>query len=453
MSQLAIVVENLSKHYRINGSGVPAYYRLSEALTGVPKVAWYATSKLLASGYSRAGATEPPALAAGLAVSKNTRGSQATNDFWALKDINFEIKQGEVVGIIGRNGAGKSTLLKILSRITEPTSGKFGVRGRVASLLEVGTGFHPELNGRENIYVSGITLGMTRAEIKKRFDEIVDFSGVEKFLDTPVKHYSSGMQVRLGFAVAAHLESEILIVDEVLAVGDAEFQSKCMARMGNVAKHGRTVLVVTHNMVAVRSLCSQIVWIDKGCLQFQGETQNGINEYNRTVSAPCTKWTPADQAIMTEQSSVTLYRIELLHVGKSQNASFTIESPFELQIDFHNGVDNRLLNVSVLISTLDGVVVFASASPAVRYSAGTVSLQTVVPAHLLNSGTFSVMALIVENESHVLIEIPRALVFELVETERQSSWLGTWPGVVRPRLQWTTLHSDSVSSTTSSVTS
>lgn len=185
-------------------------------------------------------------------------------EFWALKDVNFEIKRGDVVGIIGRNGAGKSTLLKVLSRITEPTEGRVEIKGRVASLLEVGTGFHPELSGRENVYLNGAILGMTRAEINRKFDEIVDFSGVEKFLDTPVKRYSSGMYVRLAFAVAAHLEPEILVVDEVLAVGDAEFQKKCLGKMQDVAGQGRTVLFVSHNVAAVRSLCQYGLFMSAG---------------------------------------------------------------------------------------------------------------------------------------------------------------------------------------------
>ncbi len=187
-----------------------------------------------------------------------------TEDVWALKDVDFEVKIGEVIGIIGRNGAGKSTLLKILSRITEPTQGRVEIRGRVASLLEVGTGFHPELTGRENIYLNGTILGMTRAEIRRKFDEIVAFAEVKKFLDTPVKRYSSGMYVRLAFAVAAHLEPEILIVDEVLAVGDAEFQKKCLGKMKQVAVGGRTVLFVSHNMNAVQALCDRAIWLDKG---------------------------------------------------------------------------------------------------------------------------------------------------------------------------------------------
>ena len=190
--------------------------------------------------------------------------AKAKDEFWALKDVNFEVKKGEVIGIIGKNGAGKSTLLKVLSQITKPSSGKIEINGRVASLLEVGTGFHPELTGRENVYLNGTILGMTRKEVAAKFDEIVAFSGVEKFIDTPVKHYSSGMYVRLAFAVAAHLEPEILIIDEVLAVGDAEFQKKCLGKMKDVAGEGRTVLFVSHNMAAVRELCDSVMLIDKG---------------------------------------------------------------------------------------------------------------------------------------------------------------------------------------------
>ncbi len=200
-------------------------------------------------------------------------------EFWALRDVSFDIKQGEVVGIIGRNGAGKSTLLKILSRITEPTTGRIHLRGRVASLLEVGTGFHPELTGRENIYLNGAILGMSKVEIKRKFDEIVAFSEIEKFLDTPVKRYSSGMYVRLAFAVAAHLEPEILIVDEVLAVGDSSFQKKCLGKMGQVAKGGRTVLFVSHNMPAVQALCNKAIYLKTGSVRAVGDVEPLLNQY------------------------------------------------------------------------------------------------------------------------------------------------------------------------------
>jgi len=204
---------------------------------------------------------------------------------WALRDVSFEVKRGEVVGIIGRNGAGKSTLLKVLSRITEPTSGRALVRGRVGSLLEVGTGFHPELTGRENIYMNGTILGMTKAEIDRKFDKIVDFSGVDKFLDTPVKRYSSGMQVRLAFAVAAHLDPEILIVDEVLAVGDAEFQKKCLGKMESVSQQGRTVLFVSHNLPAVRRLCTRGILIDKGSVVVDAAVEATLQRYVRQLES------------------------------------------------------------------------------------------------------------------------------------------------------------------------
>ena len=203
-----------------------------------------------------------------------------SNSFWALNDVSFEVETGEVVGIIGRNGAGKSTLLKILSRITEPTEGKIELYGRIASLLEVGTGFHPELSGRENIYLNGAILGMRRSEIQKKFDEIVAFAEIEKFIETPVKHYSSGMYVRLAFAVAAHLEPEILVVDEVLAVGDSEFQKKCLGKMGEVAKGGRTVLFVSHQMGTIAQLCEKTLVLDKGSLQFVGDTDKAIDFYS-----------------------------------------------------------------------------------------------------------------------------------------------------------------------------
>ncbi|NJN71838.1 MAG: ABC transporter ATP-binding protein [Limnothrix sp. RL_2_0] len=212
-------------------------------------------------------------------LGKERKPSYTTEDFWALKDINFEIKRGEVVGIIGRNGAGKSTLLKILSRITEPTTGRIELRGRVASLLEVGTGFHPELTGRENIYLNGSILGMSRIEIRKKFDEIVDFAEVEKFLDTPVKRYSSGMYVRLAFAVAAHLEPEILVIDEVLAVGDIDFQKKCLRKMNGIARENTTILLVSHNVSIVQDLCNQSILLEQGKVRTLGSTKNVIETY------------------------------------------------------------------------------------------------------------------------------------------------------------------------------
>ncbi len=256
MSDSVVRVENLAKKYVISHQKRRTNATLRDAITST------------ASSLSRRVLTLNKSL-----VKPNR------DEFWALKDVSFEIKQGEVVGIIGRNGAGKSTLLKILSRITEPTKGCISIRGRVASLLEVGTGFHHELTGRENIYLNGAILGMVKAEIKKKFDEIVSFAEVEKFLDTPVKHYSSGMYVRLAFAVAAHLEPEILIVDEVLAVGDIQFQKKCLGKMGNVAKEGRTILFVSHNMSTVEHLCARGIVLESGTLGLDGTSEEAVRFY------------------------------------------------------------------------------------------------------------------------------------------------------------------------------
>jgi ABC-type polysaccharide/polyol phosphate transport system ATPase subunit len=256
--------------------------------------------------------------AADLARGRPLVAGDRVEEFWALKDVSFEVKRGEVVGIIGRNGAGKSTLLKILSRITEPSAGRVTICGRVASLLEVGTGFHPELTGRENIYLNGAILGMTRAEIRRKFDEIVAFAEVERFLDTPVKRYSSGMYVRLAFAVAAHLEPEILVIDEVLAVGDAEFQKKCLGKMGEVARGGRTVLFVSHNMGAVASLCSSAAYLKDGFLHYRGAVLPAVGQYSARVQLQTScKLRAHSDAILEGQVSVTLaenicFRVEIL---------------------------------------------------------------------------------------------------------------------------------------------
>ncbi len=263
MSHPAISVENLSKAYRI-GAKEESADTLVGALTNSLRYPLRNLRKLHE-------------------LTSMREGDEADDILWALKDVSFEVQEGEVVGVIGRNGAGKSTLLKILSRITEPTGGRAVIRGRVSSLLEVGTGFHPELTGRENVYMNGTILGMTKREIDRKFDEIVDFSGVEKFLDTPTKRYSSGMQVRLAFAVAAHLEPEILIVDEVLAVGDAEFQKKCLGKMQDVARGGRTVLFVSHNMAAIESLCNQGLLISNASIRAKGRIQSVIDAYRSTL--------------------------------------------------------------------------------------------------------------------------------------------------------------------------
>jgi lipopolysaccharide transport system ATP-binding protein len=305
-------------------------------------------------------------------------------DFWALKDVSFEVKRGEVVGIIGRNGAGKSTLLKILSRITEPTTGRVHLKGRVASLLEVGTGFHPELTGRENIFLNGAILGMHRAEIRRKFDEIVAFAEVEKFLDTPVKHYSSGMYVRLAFAVAAHLEPEILIVDEVLAVGDAQFQNKCLGKMEDVAKAGRTILFVSHNMGVIRTLCTEVFVLSGGDLVYRGPTLEGIQNYLSTGD---------DKAIIRKsrndgRPTITAASVEVLNGDAA-------EILLKLEID-----SKTTEAVSLEIKLFDGLgipVGFASiglldTSKTLRISPGVHRFNCQLQAPTLSRGNYRVSA-------------------------------------------------------------
>ena len=310
MSSAIITVENLSKSYRLQHQTRERYTALRDVLTEKVK---------------------------GLFEKRKTENGNGNTEeeFWALKDVSFEIKQGEVVGIIGRNGAGKSTLLKILSRITEPTSGRVILRGRVASLLEVGTGFHPELTGRENIFLNGAILGMTRAEIRGKFDEIVAFAEVDKFLDTPVKRYSSGMYVRLAFAVAAHLEPEILVVDEVLAVGDAEFQKKCLGKMQDVSRGGRTVLFVSHNMGVVRDLCARAVFLQGGQVLKDGGCHEVVSAYMQSTSGQqaLPQWRRTGEkssttAAITELSLVSAegHRISELVMGDAVR--------LELKLDF-----------------------------------------------------------------------------------------------------------------------
>jgi lipopolysaccharide transport system ATP-binding protein len=356
-------------------------------------------------------------------------------EFWALRDVSFEVKRGEVLGIIGRNGAGKSTLLKILSRITEPSEGRVTINGRVASLLEVGTGFHPELTGRENIFLNGAILGMTRAEIRRKFDEIVAFAEVEKFLDTPVKHYSSGMYVRLAFAVAAHLEPEILIVDEVLAVGDAEFQQKCLGKMSEVAGGGRTVLFVSHNMVAARSLTRRGLLLSRGTLVQQGAMDEVITGY-MAVSADvgaARRWPDEMEAPGTDAVRISCIQIrpvdpEIFIIG--MDVCFCIHTTYLLRQDagyFH--ITYHLLNDQ-------GIVVLTTSSPRENVIRS-YSVSCEIPANLLNSGQYFLRLLIVENNSRVIYEQDRIASFTVVDGNgRDMGWLGREPGVVQPRLVW-----------------
>lgn len=313
-------------------------------------------------------------------------------EFWALKDVSFDIKQGDRIGIIGRNGAGKSTILKILSRITEPTTGRITIKGRVASLLEVGTGFHPDLTGRENIYLNGAILGMSRAEIRKKFDEIVDFAEVERFLDTPVKHYSSGMYVRLAFAVAAHLEPEILIVDEVLAVGDAQFQKKCLGKMEEVGKEGRTVLFVSHNMGAIGKLCAKAIWLNFGKLEVIGNAQEIIERYlSNTYEKASFRKFPLQANKVAQITSV-----RLLNNQNVETTEFTSQTEPVVEVSFVLRKKVRGCHVACIITTIDGYHVFSTADTDTNKvlfeerHPGEYTAQVELPTKNLNIGVYQI---------------------------------------------------------------
>jgi len=318
--------------------------------------------------------------------------SRSNDTFWALKDVNFEIEQGEVVGIIGRNGAGKSTLLKVLSRITYPTEGEIIMRGRVGSLLEVGTGFHPELTGRENIYFNGAILGMKKREIDNKFDEIVKFSGVEKFLDTPVKRYSSGMSVRLAFSVAANLNPEILVVDEVLAVGDAAFQKKCLGKMSEVAESGRTVLFVSHNMGAINKLCRSCVLLDSGKVQSIGQTNVIIKQY---LDAGCQKSNNI-RFPLKRNCRGQILQVCLMDDSKHETSDFSSNQNPTVEVKYVLNEKIRGFHVACIVSNQEGYHIFSTADtdsdPTLLEERlpGTYRVQVKLPMKILNAGIYNV---------------------------------------------------------------
>jgi lipopolysaccharide transport system ATP-binding protein len=331
MTDMAIEAEGLSKTYRL-GTAAHRYGRLTESVSG-----------FFASPFRRLLRREPP----------------GDETLWALRDVSFRVNVGEAVGIVGRNGAGKTTLLKLLSRITEPTEGRAVLQGRVGSLLEVGTGFHPELTGRENVYLNGSILGMSRAEIESRFDEIVAFAEVERFLDTPVKRYSSGMQVRLAFAVAAHLEPEILIVDEVLAVGDVAFQRKCLGKIGNIASEGRTVLFVSHNMSVVSRLCDTGIWLEGGRVAAQGQMEDVVRQYLGSTAAGDARFEADDLDSAPGNEFIRLRRVRVLeHQGRAV-ASVDARTPIFVEIEYAV-LQPRPVRTAFRLASADGAILFTS---------------------------------------------------------------------------------------------
>jgi lipopolysaccharide transport system ATP-binding protein len=367
--------------------------------------------------------------------SKRRARKETGEEFWALRDVNFEVKQGDRVGIIGRNGAGKSTLLKVLSRITEPTSGRVSLKGRVASLLEVGTGFHPELTGRENIFLNGAILGMTRVEIKRKFDEIVAFSEVEKFLDTPVKHFSSGMYVRLAFSVAAHLEPEILIVDEVLAVGDSAFQKKCLGKMKDVAGEGRTVLLVSHNLTVVSSICNRAILLDHGQLKGDGTADKIVGQYVSSFSAAAgdVHWEPGRRP--ADSGRMRLCAARIICEGET-SSNVVIDKPVLVQYDFETLEDG--LNVCSSIHLLDkyGTCVCAVGTKTKMLGRGKYRHTCVIPGNFLNDGTYSVSIYLILDVNRIEVTVPEGISFVVHERTGREEYMGTIIGCIRPELEW-----------------
>jgi len=462
MSDTVIKVSNLSKRYVIShqrkGDGLR--HVLQEKLTAPLRWARQKIGKLgkrESGNDSSASALCPPPFAVrplpsatALSPLPSATPPPAAEEFWALRDVSFEVKRGEVVGIIGRNGAGKSTLLKILSRITEPTTGRIEIDGRVASLLEVGTGFHPELTGRENIFLNGAILGMKRAEIRAKFDEIVAFAEVEQFLDTPVKRYSSGMYVRLAFAVAAHLEPEILIVDEVLAVGDAEFQSKCLGKMREVAGGGRTVLFVSHNMTAVVNLCSRAIQLERGVLVRSGDAETVVNHYLKNDSGlnGASEWRADERAIGNTRLRLWRARLESVPAG---TGDFCSGQPIEVIIDFETLENLDRPTPYIILVDETGVDVLNSvdlpsacmAEDAVlnrQVAAGFYRSTVTLPRDLLNERRYGIRVGFNTRWTQFEFCSPELVWLEIKPSEHmRAEQLGTWPGLVRPRLHWCTV--------------
>lgn len=462
MSNIAIRCEHLSKRYRIGER--ESYKALRDVITdGVASPFRRLRSALTRNGGSSNGSALSTQDAAfdskssslithdssldtnDSALGSETRNSklETQNSFWALNDVSFEVKPGEVVGIIGRNGAGKSTLLKILSRITKPTRGHAQIHGRVGSLLEVGTGFHPELTGRENIYLNAAILGMRKAEVARKFDEIVAFAEVEKFMDTPVKRYSSGMYVRLAFAVAAHMDTEILLVDEVLAVGDAQFHKKCLGKMGDVAKQGRTVLFVSHNLGVIRRICEKAICLKDGGISLEGGAEEVVDNYlsQDVRNEGEVRWVKGDEN--SGDHRVRISRISLLgSTGRPAN-TFRSDETIDIEIEYFVFESLSVLRVGVILSTADGIEVLTTGDTSrldwtgERITEGRYVSRCSLPPNMLAERNYvvSVFVNIPLIENIVIIE--RLLQFEVMRAEtiaNRHNW--GWPGVICPELKW-----------------
>ncbi len=428
MSNTVIKVENLSKQYRL---GLVGTGTLSHDLNR-----WWHLIRGKEDPYLKIGEV-------------NNRAEKGNSKYvWALQDINFEVKQGEVLGIIGKNGAGKSTLLKLLSKVTAPSKGKICARGRIASLLEVGTGFHPELTGRENIYLNGTILGMTKHEVNHKLDEIVAFAGIERYLDTPVKRYSSGMTVRLGFAIAAHLEPEILIVDEVLAVGDAEFQKKAIGKMEEVSqKSGRTVLFVSHNMTSIKSFCSRCILLKDGNLSFNGMPNEAVSKYLGGAQPNLNH-----KKVALSHPEIEIQLVGIREKNKSYSHPLSMDSSIEIIIECVRKLSsNDRLDITLQFKDEEGKVVFPSSSAIWLkevqndfYTVGKLKFCCKIPPNFFNQGVFEMNLLIIRNQKVLIAKYESILSFTILPKEASyGSWMGRVRGVLLPKLDWVYKKSDS----------
>ncbi len=415
MSDSIIEVENISKLYRLGTIGSGSLKKdLSE---------WWQKSILKKEDML-------PVIEDGAPQTNDTQ------DLWALKNVSFELKEGEALGIIGSNGSGKSTLLKIISRIVQPTTGSVRGRGKISSILEVGTGFHSELSGRENIFISGYTLGMSKEEILRKFDEIVAFSDIEKFIDTPVKRYSSGMYVRLAFAVAAHLEPDILIVDEVLAVGDADFQKKCMGKMQDISnKNGRTILFVSHNMQAITNLCTNAIWLEKGIIRGRGKAGEVVESYIGNLKQDKNEliWNSEQDAPGNEKVKMKSFSIK--PQTDKLNTFITVRTPIQMDFEFWCFIDDCNINVNVKLYALTGECIFNLGSPNIKAEKAILALQSIIPPNLLNNASYYVSLTVVKNNSYPIYDFNHCASFDVEDVREGMSYFGTWPGLIRPQLQ------------------
>ncbi|MEW5991783.1 MAG: ABC transporter ATP-binding protein [Chloroflexota bacterium] len=421
MNDVVISVEGLGKRYQIGHQRDP-YGRLTESL-------WDALLKPLE-------------------LVRGRRGGETSEWIWALRDVSFEVREGDVVGVIGRNGSGKTTLLKVLSRITEPTVGSAVLRGRVGSLLEVGTGFHQELTGRENVFMSGAVLGMRRAEIIRKFDEIVEFAGVEQFLDTPVKRYSSGMQVRLGFAVAAHLEPEILFIDEVLAVGDAEFQKKCLGKMSELGQGGRTILFVSHSMPAMLRLCERAILLDHGQVVTSGPSHAVVRAYLESDLGTTSerRWDDPSTAPGDEVARLRSVRVTSARGGRADEVD--IREAIDIEVEYWSaGLDNLRPTVNLAAYNDEDTCIFTVIDQAnenfknIPRRPCMIRSTARIPGQFLAEGRVTVNVAVVTYNPFIghAVELD-AVAFHVVDRTEgdgvRGEYAGPWPGVVRPMLEW-----------------